>query len=85
MPVPTQTYTGGIATLPAGTAVPLSDPSFENAGGQKRSVGREKRQSAAQHAASAAGWTIARCGDGTLGDCTYENYNTTNGESNLLR
>jgi len=72
--VPTHTYTGGIAALPAGTAVAVSDPSFESAGIQKH-----KRQTSAQQAAAADGWVIDSCGDGTLTDCMYENYDAADG------
>jgi hypothetical protein len=79
--LPTQTYSGGIAPPPAGTAVAVQNPSFEYsvAGASRRSLlgtGLSKRQSAAQLAASSAGWTISRC---PSSKCEFENYDAADG------
>lgn len=78
MEQPTKTYTGSIATFSTGTPVSIADSSFENRVVQ---IGNRKgkRQSAAQVAAAAAGWTIESCGSGTLSDCQFENYDAADG------
>ena len=77
--IPTSTYGGGIAALPAGTAVAIRNPSFESAqaGAAKRSR-LQGRQSNGQVAASTTGWTIALC-NGPAGSCFFENYDAADG------
>ncbi|MCJ1383346.1 hypothetical protein MMC17_006459 [Xylographa soralifera] len=77
--VPTITFTGTIADFASGTPVAIQDPSFEQTVLARRKRGNNKlaeRQSSAQTAAQAAGWTVSRCGGSS---CVFENYNAADG------
>ena len=79
--VPTVKFVGTIAPLPSGQAVAVQNPSFEQTSMSRKSrrgSALEKRQSFAQLAAEAAGWTISRCGGAS---CIYENYAAADGIS----
>ncbi|MCJ1419593.1 hypothetical protein MMC32_005948 [Xylographa parallela] len=77
--VPTITFTGTIADFASGTPVAIKDPSFEQTVLARRKRGNNRlaeRQSSAQTAAQAAGWTVSRCGGSS---CLFENYNAADG------
>ena len=79
--VPTILFVGTITPLPSGQAVAVQNPSFEQTTPSRKSrrgSALEKRQSVAQLAAQAAGWTISRCGGSS---CVYENYAAADGTS----
>ena len=79
--VPTVKFAGTIAALPSGQAVAVQNPSFEQTTTKRKSrrgSAVEKRQSVAQLAAEAAGWTMSRCGGSS---CVYENYAAADGIS----
>ncbi|KAK9791707.1 hypothetical protein SCARD494_07496 [Seiridium cardinale] len=82
--MPTHTYTGGISSFSTGTAVSVQNPSFEDSDSASTGAGdsqrrRAKRQSTAQVAAAAEGWTIQSCGSGDSADCQFENYDAADG------